>query len=189
MKDLSLHIMDIVQNSTRAKATLVQIIVNEQINGDILSIEIIDNGCGMDAETLSKVSNPFFTSRTTRKVGLGIPLIMQNTEQTGGYVKITSKKGQGTTLKAIFGHTHIDRPPWGDLAGTIALLVCGHPDVNFIYLHKRENQKFYFDSREIKTELEDIPVTNPKVFKFIVNMIQKNLLEIGVDINVSSTKR
>ena len=181
MKDLSMHIMDIVQNSTRAGASLVTIEVIEEPGADRLTIEIIDNGCGMDEQTLKRVSDPFFTSRTTRKVGLGIPLLMQNAEQTGGQVIIKSVVGEGTTVQAMFSHSHIDRPPMGDVAGTVALLISGNPSVEFVYKHKFNEQQFEFDSRVIKAELDGISIHQPRVVKFMKEMIHENLLEIGVE--------
>jgi anti-sigma regulatory factor (Ser/Thr protein kinase) len=182
MKDLSMHIMDIVQNSTRAGATLVTIEVAEELAIDRLTLMIADNGCGMDEETLKRVADPFFTSRTTRKVGLGIPLLMQNAEQTGGQVLIESEVGKGTTLQAVFSHSHIDRPPMGDVAGTIALLISGNPNVEFVYTHRFNEHRFEFDSREIKAELDGVSIHQPRVVKFMKEMIHENLLEIGVEL-------
>ena len=119
MKDLSSHMMDIVQNSIRAEASWIQIRICEDPEADLFLIEIQDNGCGMDEATLARVRDPFFTSRTVRKVGLGIPLLQQNAERTGGKVSIVSQPGQGTTLTARFGHSHLDRPPLGDVAETL----------------------------------------------------------------------
>ena len=130
MKDLSSHMMDIVQNSIRAEASWIQIRICEDPEADLFLIEIQDNGCGMDEATLARVRDPFFTSRTVRKVGLGIPLLQQNAERTGGKVSIVSQPGQGTTLTARFGHSHLDRPPLGDVAETLTLLAgrqSGHP--------------------------------------------------------------
>ncbi|MBN2165615.1 MAG: sensor histidine kinase [Marinilabiliaceae bacterium] len=183
MKDLSMHIMDIVQNSTRANATLIKIIVNENPGLNMLQIKIIDNGDGMDPEITKQVSNPFFTSRTTRKVGLGIPLLIQNAEQTGGNVSIESDKGKGTIITASFQHRHIDRVPWGDIPGTITLLFSGNPSIDFVYSHHFNNEVFEIDSRIIKKELDGIPINQPAIIKFIKEMIDENLKNIGVDIN------
>lgn len=183
MKDLSMHIMDIVQNSTRAKATLTQIIVNELPSKNQLIIEISDNGSGMDNEMVKQVSNPFFTSRTTRKVGLGIPLLIQNAEQAGGHVKIHSELGKGTSVKAFFEHDHIDRIPWGDISGTITLIIAGNPNVDFIYKHNFKNKKFEIDSRVIKQELEGLPINQPEVINFIKEMIEENLNNMGIEAN------
>ena len=131
MKDLSSHMMDIVQNSIRAEASWIQIRICEDPEADLFLIEIQDNGCGMDEATLARVRDPFFTSRTVRKVGLGIPLLQQNAERTGGKVSIVSQPGQGTTLTARFGHSHLDRPPLGDVAETLTLLAAANPAIHF----------------------------------------------------------
>jgi len=182
MKDLSLHIMDIVQNSTRAGATLVYIDVIENDAKDLLSIQISDNGSGMSPEILQKVTDPYYTTRTTRKVGLGIPLLVQNAEQTGGCVTINSEVGKGTCVKAIFQLSHIDRPPWGDISGTMALLASGHPNIDFKYSHIRNGLRFDFDTKHIKLELQPIPITHPQVIRFMTDMIKENLQEIGADV-------
>jgi hypothetical protein len=181
MKDLSLHILDIVQNSTRAGATLVYIDVVENDAKDLLSIQISDNGSGMTPEVLKNVTDPFYTTRTTRKVGLGIPLLVQNAERTGGSVTINSEVGKGTCVKAIFKLTHIDLPPWGDMGGTVALLASGHPNIDFKYCHIRNGLRFNFDTQQIKNELNTIPITHPEVIRFMTDMIKENLQEIGVD--------
>lgn len=173
--------MDIAQNSTRAGAALVQIVVTEEPASDRLTICFTDNGCGMDAETVAKVTDPFFTSRTKRKVGLGIPLLLQNAELTGGNVRITSEPGKGTVLEATFGRAHIDRPPWGDVAGTIALLASGHPTVDFVYTHAIDKAQYVFDTKEIKKELDGVPINTPQVVNFLREMIKENLDEIGID--------
>ena len=123
MKDLASHIMDIVQNSIRACAGEIDITLMESQIQNTLTITIHDNGCGMTPETLAKVRDPFFTSRTVRKVGLGIPLLQQNAERTGGKLDITSTPGKGTTVTATFGYDHLDRPPLGNMAETLCLLI------------------------------------------------------------------
>ena len=125
MRDLSLHIIDIVQNSVRADATLVNLTI--EISGEVLIIRIGDNGCGMTAETLQKVTDPFYTTRTTRKVGLGLPFFKQSAEQSGGELIIESEVGMGTVVTATFGLHHLDRPPMGDLSETVSLVMSGNP--------------------------------------------------------------
>ena len=126
MDNLSFHITDITANSIRAKASDIQ------IKDTSICIRIADNGCGMDPETVSLIRNPFYTTRTTRKVGLGLPFLIQNAEQTGGNVEISSIQGKGTVVVACFVSSHIDCPPWGDLAGTMAMLIGSNPDITFI---------------------------------------------------------
>ena len=175
MKDLSMHIMDILQNSTRAGATEVTLEVLEDVAADTLTIRFIDNGCGMDAETVQKVINPFFTTRTTRKVGLGLPLLKQNTEQTGGSLDIQSEKGKGTTVTAVFGRSHLDRPPMGDLAGTIVLTASAYPDIRFIFHYHNGETDYVFDTVEVNEALDGISIQEPEVIQYLKEMIQENI--------------
>ena len=175
MKDLSMHIMDILQNSTRAGATEVTLEVLEDAAADTLTIRFIDNGCGMDAETVQKVINPFFTTRTTRKVGLGLPLLKQNTEQTGGSLDIQSEKGKGTTVTAVFGRSHLDRPPMGDLAGTIVLTASAYPDIRFIFHYNNGETDYVFDTVEVNEALDGISIQEPEVIQYLKELIQENI--------------
>ena len=175
MKDLSMHIMDILQNSTRAGATEVTLEVLEDAAADTLTIRFIDNGCGMDAETVQKVINPFFTTRTTRKVGLGLPLLKQNTEQTGGSLDIQSEKGKGTTVTAVFGRSHLDRPPMGDLAGTVILTASAYPDIRFIFHYHNGETDYVFDTVEVNEVLDGISIQEPEVIQYLKEMIQENI--------------
>ncbi len=181
MRDISMHILDIAGNSVRAGASLVEVTLTEYPENDILMLTVKDDGCGMDKETIAKAMDPFFTSRITRKVGLGIPLLQQNAQQTGGNVFIESEPGKGTLLMAVFTHSHIDRPPMGDLPGTLSLLVSGNPDVDFSFVHRIAQQEYIFDSRAVKGVLDGVEITQPSVVKFIKEMIKENLLEIGVE--------
>lgn len=175
MKEISLHIMDIAQNSISAKASLVEIRITESPKTNQLTIEISDNGKGMDDQTLMQVTDPYFTTRTTRRVGLGIPLFMQAARQAGGTMQITSSPGNGTTLITEMQLGHIDLQPLGDIAGVISLLVCGNPEIDFIYTHKTDRSEYKFDSREVKKELGDLSIAHPQVAKFIKEMIRENL--------------
>ena len=170
-----MHIMDILQNSTRAGATEVTLEVLEDAAADTLTIRFIDNGCGMDAETVQKVINPFFTTRTTRKVGLGLPLLKQNTEQTGGSLDIQSEKGKGTTVTAVFGRTHLDRPPMGDLAGTVVLTASAYPDIRFIFHYQNGDTDYVFDTDEVNEALDGISIQEPEVIQYLKEMIQENI--------------
>ncbi len=135
LRELALHILDIAENSLNAGASLVTIEVLEDIAADQLTIRVIDNGRGMDAETASRVVDPFFTTRTTRKVGLGLPFLKQAAELSNGTLTIDSQVGQGTTVTATFQRSHIDRMPLGDLPGTILTLIVGYPQANFVFRH------------------------------------------------------
>ena len=180
MKDISMHILDIVGNSIRAGSDLTTIKVIESKEKNRLELIFEDIGCGMDDETIKKAMDPFYTSRSTRKVGLGIPLLIQNTQQTGGDVKITSIIGEGTKLKAEFVLDHIDLPPMGDLPGTTSLIITGNPKVDFIFEFEKNKQSYKLDSREIKVALEDVDIQNPQVAVWIQQMIEENLREIGL---------
>jgi signal transduction histidine kinase len=178
MNQLSLHILDIVQNSIKAKATLIEIIVDEHPEKDIYSIEIIDNGSGIEQEFLKTIDNPFTTTQSTRKVGLGIPLLKQNAEQAGGSFEIKSEPGKGTRLKAVFMHSHIDRPIMGDIAGTMTILIASEMHIRFIYRHSTPLSDFEFDTDEVKKELEGTPLNHPDIIKALKCLINENLLMI-----------
>lgn len=178
MKTLSDHILDIVQNSVSAKATLIEIIVEEYKIADLCSLIIRDNGCGMSAETLAKAINPFFTSRTTRKVGLGIPLLKQNAEAAGGSFSIESELKVGTVLTASFQLSNIDRPPFGDIAETLYLTFLSYTDGNLVYRHKTEKGEFQISSDELKEALGDVSYQQKEIREGILELIKSNLEEI-----------
>lgn len=178
MKDLSLHILDIVQNSTRANATLVEIIVEEDAQKNLMSITIKDNGKGMSPDMVKQVEDPFVTSRTTRKVGLGIPLFKQSAAQSGGELHISSEVGIGTTVVATFKMDNIDTPPWGDLPGVISIISSGNPALDFVYDHSYNGSHYTFDTREVKDVLGDTPISEPQIANFLKEMIAENLDEI-----------
>ena len=173
MKELSLHILDIVQNSLRAEATCIYISVADSASQDRVEITIEDNGRGMTPVLLAKVTNPFVTTRTTRKMGMGIPLLQMAAEQTGGTLSIDSTPEQGTTLGCMFVRSHIDAPPLGDMPETLVTLVQGSPDVDFIYRHKTDTQELLFDTREIREILEGLPMNTPDVLGWIRGHLQQ----------------
>jgi len=150
MEDLSLHILDIVENSIRARAKKIEIKIIEEKKKDLLTIEIIDDGKGMDEKTLKDVLDPFFTTKNTRKVGLGLSLLAQSAEESGGSIKIESKTGQGTKVKATFGYSHIDRKPLGDIYESLKVLITANPDINFIYKYQKDNKDYHLDTKGIK---------------------------------------
>jgi hypothetical protein len=178
MKDLSLHILDIVQNSISAKATFIEISIDENHEANTYFVRIKDNGKGMPKEMLEKVTDPYVTSRTTRKVGLGLPLLKMNAERTGGNLKISSEEGKGTEVEAEFINDNIDRLPLGDIAGTIVILASANPTIEFIYTHTVDGEQYIFDTREIKEALEDISINDVHIFKYLKEMINENLQEI-----------
>ena len=180
MKDLSSHILDIVQNSIRAKARLVEIEVAERPNSDELEIAISDDGKGMTKEEAERATDPFYTSRTTRKVGLGLSLFKQNAEMTGGSFCLESEPGKGTKVVAVFGLRNIDRPAMGDLSGTLLLLICSPERPEYAFRYRTANGTFELDTREISEILGDVPFTNPEIRKFLKEMIEGNLEQIQI---------
>jgi anti-sigma regulatory factor (Ser/Thr protein kinase) len=167
MEDLSLHILDIAENSITAGASRIEIKIVEDIKSNLLSIEIKDNGTGMDEEMLKQALDPFYTTKTTRKVGLGIPMLAQSAKESMGDIKITSKKGEGTTVYAHFQYDHIDRKPLGDIGQSIMVLIASNPDIDFIFHHIKNGETYILDTAKIKKELEGVPINTPEVIKII----------------------
>jgi anti-sigma regulatory factor (Ser/Thr protein kinase) len=180
MKDLSLHILDIVQNSIRAKAKLIGIEITELPQEDQLIITITDDGSGMSPEQLQQAIDPFYTSRTTRKVGLGLSLFKQNAELTGGTFNIESELGKGTKVTAVFGLNHLDRPIMGDLVGTLLLLICSSGETDYVFKHQTPSGEFTLDTRELKQTLENVSINRPEVRSFLKEMLQENLEQIQI---------
>ncbi|WP_372639433.1 ATP-binding protein [Ancylomarina sp.] len=175
---MSEHIMDIIQNSVSANATLVELEIIEDVKNDNYKLIFKDNGCGMSEEVLVKVADPFFTSRTTRKVGLGISLLKQNAEQTGGSLNIWSKEGEGTEVEVVFSHSNIDRPVLGNIAETIMLLVGANPEMDFLYKHTTPQGEYVFDTKEVKEVLEGISLSDPNILVYVKEMINENISTI-----------
>ncbi len=177
MKELSLHILDIAENSAKAGAGLIGISITEK--GGILTLRITDDGCGMKPEMLSRVTDPFTTSRTTRKVGLGLPLLRLAAEQTGGSLEITSRhidefpEDHGTVVTAVFDTRHIDSPPLGDVISTIVTLIQGHPDSDLLFCHTAKNLAVSLDTRELREVLGDVPLSTPDVLVWIKDSLSE----------------
>lgn len=180
MKDLSMHILDIVQNSVRAKASNIFIEITEKPETDKYIISIEDNGCGMNKTEMQQACDPFYTSRTTRKVGLGLSLLKQNAENTNGSFHISSEKNKGTKLKAVFRYSHIDRPILGDITYTLVNLFISTEEINFTYTHKTTNGKFEIKTSEIKKMLDGVPMRTPNVRHFLTEYLSSNLKEIQI---------
>lgn len=180
MKDLSLHILDIVQNSVVAQATNIEIKIEVDKKNDYLALFVNDNGKGMSPEFLQQVTDPYTTTRTTRKVGLGIPLLKQNAERTGGSMRIESVFGQGTLLKATLNPNNIDCLPMGDIAGVITLLICSYPSTNFFFTYKRASDEFSISTADIVEALDGVAVNNPSVYPLIKELISSNLDELQI---------
>lgn len=181
MKEISLNILDITENSVKAGATLTEIYVDEA--GDKLTLTIKDDGCGMNEETVKSVTDPFYTTRKTRKVGLGIPLLKLACEQTGGSLSITSSVDEdthGTTVTAVFFKNHIDFTPLGDVISSIVTLIQGHPDTDFLFRHSTEGGAVELDTREIRAVLEGVPLDTYEVILWVRDNLEEQYKEISI---------
>jgi len=180
MKELSLHILDITQNSIRAGASLVKVIVDENVHKNKLMIQIEDDGCGICKEKLSDITNPFVTSRTTRKVGLGLSLFKAAAEQSGGHFSINSEINVGTKVEATFVYDHIDRAPLGNMAETIVTMILSFNDANLIYQHRYNDKVFIFSTLEIKEILGDTPgiLKEPEILIWIKKTVTEELKDL-----------
>lgn len=182
MKELSLNILDITENSTKAKAELILIEISE--TNDTLTITITDNGTGMTEQTLASVANPFYTTRTTRKVGMGIPLFRMAAEMTGGKLTIASKHidehpdSHGTTVTALFYKNHIDFTPLGDIISTVTTLIQGHPNVDFLFNHIIGDERVSLDTRDLRAVLEGVPLDTFEVIIWIKDNLTEQYAEI-----------
>jgi anti-sigma regulatory factor (Ser/Thr protein kinase) len=176
MQDLSLHILDVAENSINAGAKNIEITISENMTQDILAIEITDDGPGMNPEDAEKATDPFYTTRTTRRVGLGLPLLNQATAAANGTLEIRSTPGKGTTLRATFQLSHIDRKPLGDMAATIVMLVASNPDIHFTYRHE---QKFTFDTNDMKHILGGVNMNSPEALTFVRDYITHHTTSAG----------
>ena len=182
MIELSLNVLDVAQNGITAGATIMEISVIANHILDTITISIRDNGRGMSPGQLEMVDDPFFTTRTTRSVGLGIPLFKMAAEQSGGCFEITSKQGEGTAVKAEFGLSHIDRMPLGDINSTIHTLITMHPDIDFLYTYMVDERGFTLDTREFKEALGEVPLNSPEVASYIKEYLAENTEETGLEI-------
>ena len=180
MKELSLNILDIAKNSVKAEASLIEISIEEL--GEKLILSISDNGYGMTEEILQSVTNPFTTTRTTRKVGMGLPLLKLEAELTGGSLEISSKhisqfpNNSGTKVTATFFKNHIDCTPLGDVVASITTLIQGSPDIDFLFIHKTEKQTVNLDTRELRQVLEDVPLDSYEVIKWIEDYLKESYM-------------
>ena len=179
MQELSLNILDIAPNSIKAGATLVRIEIEIDRAKNGMRIAVIDNGCGMDEATLERVVDPFYTTRTTRKVGLGVPFFKMASEMAGGQFSIRSAPGEGTAVEATFQWDNVDRMPLGDMAATYCSLVMVSEGTDFVYTHTVDGRSFTADSREFRAVLEGVPLSTPDVQAFIRDYIRENTEEIS----------
>ncbi len=174
MEELSLHILDIAENSVTAGAKNIEIKITENKETDLLKIEIIDDGKGMSEEEVNKALDPFFTSRTTRRVGLGLPILHQAAKLANGKMDIRSIVGKGTHVSATFQLSHIDLQPLGNMAETITALIASNPNIDVKYEYKRNKNKFVFNTREIKEKLADVNINTSGILSFVKQFITEN---------------
>lgn len=184
MPEISLNILDVAQNSVAAGSKLTVIDIDANLAADRLTITVSDDGKGMDEDQLKRVADPFYTTRTTRSVGLGIPFFKMACEMTGGEFRIDSRPGLGTTTQAVFGLSHIDRMPLGDIAGTFASLVGPNPEIDFVLRYRIDDRSFTADTREFREVLGNVPLGEPQVLGFITDFIQENRLECDAGASV-----
>lgn len=167
MRDIALHVLDLVQNAVEAGARRVELTVEEDAAADTLTVTVIDDGKGMSEEMLRQVRDPFFTSRTTRRTGLGLPLLDMTTRQAGGRLDIISHPGQGTTVRAVFQLSHLDRPPLGPLEETVTDIIVANPALDFTFHHCRNGRFYTLSTRDIAAALGDIPLSHPQVLTWL----------------------
>ena len=174
MRELSLNVMDVAQNSVRAEASLITIDVSESDKNDNLTISISDNGCGMTEEQVKQTIDPFFTTRTTRKVGLGVPLFKMSAEQTGGSFSIESEVGKGTVTTASYVKSHVDMTPLGDINSTVEILIRCNPNIDFVFNHSTDIGSFTLDTRELREVLgDDVSLDTPDVLEWINALLEE----------------
>lgn len=175
MEDLSLHILDIAENSINAGAKNIEIVITDSLSNDLLTIEIKDDGKGIDAEAQQKVMDPFYTTRTTRKVGLGLALLEEAAKDADGQLKLESELGKGTKVYAEFRLSHIDRKPIGNIVDTIVTIIAGNPELNLKFIYKQDDNKFVFDTTEIKNRIGDLKIDSIEIIKFIHQYLSENV--------------
>lgn len=181
MKEIALHLLDLAENSVSAKAKTIRIHVFEDFRADRLFASVEDDGDGMTEDVVGQVTDPFFTSRTERKVGLGIPLLKASAEACQGGMRISSRPGYGTKVEANFQHSHIDRMPLGDLPSTFLMLLLAHPEIHWIFTYefnlpyKKSARKFEFDDQPVKETLDGFPLTHPDVIAFIRSSLEEGI--------------
>lgn len=180
-----MHVLDIMGNSIRAGARFMELTVTENMSANTYAMTFRDNGCGMSKTLLSKVLDPWYTSRKERRVGLGLSLLKQNAEMCGGSLMLKSTPGldgEGeTVLEVVFQHDHVDRPVAGDMAVSFMIMVSSWPDREFVYTHQTDHGEYQFDTREVKEFLEGIPINHPEMIASLTEMIGENLKEIQAE--------
>jgi hypothetical protein len=179
LEDLSLHILDVAENGLSAGARHIWVRIHEDLEANAMVVEVEDDGRGMEPEMVGKVLDPFVTTRTTRRVGLGLPLLQDAARLAGGEVDVASDPGRGTRVRATFQHDHIDRKPLGDMGSTVVALILGSPVVEIVYEHRRDGRQFRLDTAELRGALAPVPLDRPEVLGWIRDQVREGLREIG----------
>ena len=185
MREISLHLLDIAENSVAAQSHNICIEINENLKSDLLTVRVTDDGRGMSEETAKQVLDPFYTTRTTRKVGLGIPLLKLAAEMAEGGLSLVTESGKGTKIEASFRHSHIDRMPLGDIAVTFLTLLISYPNIHWVFDyrvidHSGESYEYNFDDTELKAELGDMSMTEPDILKFVRSMFEEGIQALAL---------
>jgi len=180
LEDLSLHILDIVENAIAARAKRIEILVVEEPSKDRLTIEIRDDGIGMDKEMRQKATDPFFTTRSSRRVGLGLSFMAQAAQEAGGWLRVESELGKGTKVIASFQYHHIDRKPLGSMVETVMTLFFGNPELEILYAHQKDGKPFALSSSWVKNHFKDRPLIDPEVIQWVERYLKEGLKQIGV---------
>jgi anti-sigma regulatory factor (Ser/Thr protein kinase) len=178
VRELSLHILDVLENSVEAGATRIELLIEEDLRGDVLRITVTDNGRGMSEDMVKRVLNPFVTTRKTRHVGLGLPLLAAAAQRCNGDLHIRSQLGVGTTVTALFQHSHIDRAPLGDVAGTVLAVILSERPVDIDYKHTVDGRTFELDTAEVRRELGDVPLSHPLVREWLETTLREGLASL-----------
>jgi anti-sigma regulatory factor (Ser/Thr protein kinase) len=181
LEDLSLHILDIVENAIAAQGKKIDILIMEEPKKDRLVIEIKDDGIGMEEEVSQKAIDPFFTTRTSRRVGLGLSLMAQAAQEAGGILRIESELGKGTKVTATLQYHHIDRKPLGSMIETMTTLLLGNPELNISYTHQKEGKSYTLNSQWLKERFKDRSFTDPEVIQWLRKHLKEGLGQIGVE--------
>ena len=178
MREISLHILDLLENAVEAGASKIEIRIEEDLKADRLSLETVDDGCGMSEALIGRVLDPFCTTRKTRHVGLGLPLVLEAARRCDGNLAIQSEPGKGTRVRVTFRHSHIDRAPLGNMATALLAILLSERAVDLNYCHKVNSREFRFDSSEVRSELKEIPLTHPRVRDWLFQFLHEG--EIGL---------
>jgi hypothetical protein len=179
MRELALHILDVARNSIEAGATAIELTVVEDPQRNLLEFTIQDNGSGMPAEETAQAADPFYSTRATRRVGLGLSMLKAACERSGGGLGISSKPGEGTTVHGWLQLTNIDRPPLGDMGKVVQALACEADHTTVRYRHRAKQRVFEIDTRELQRELGDVPVTDPRVLCWLAEFVKNGILNVG----------